>query len=185
MIHTEAENERCTIAHEFRNDVLDLASGFELRSRDARSRATFTVGARFDESARAIATAQGTHAYYRELYARYDVVQALGGPFTLELQGWHRRRHEALGQLSPWLEGEHTTGVGYGAAWLFALGTEYNGDIRPPTTYVNGIVRYKPSSDSSVGLFVGQRRGALRCVGGVCRVVPGLEGVRIDASVRF
>jgi hypothetical protein len=183
----QAENERCTIAHEFRNDVLDLASGFELRSRDARSRATFTVGARFDESARAIATAQGpTHAFYRELYARYDVVKALGGPFTLELQGWHRRRHETLGaELTPWLEGEHTTGVGYGAAWLIALGAEYNGDIRPPTTFVNGIVRYKPSSDSSIGLFVGQRRGALRCVGGVCRVVPGLEGVRLDASVRF
>jgi hypothetical protein len=77
-----------------------------------------------DESARAIATAQGpTHAFYRELYARYDVVKTLGGPFTLELQGWHRRRHETLGaELTPWLEGEHTTGVGYGAAWLLALG---------------------------------------------------------------
>jgi hypothetical protein len=183
----QSANERCTPSREFRNDVVDLASGFEFRSRDARSRATLTVGARFDESARAIDTQQGpTHAFYRELYARYDVVQALGGPFTLELQGWHRRRHETLGaELSPWLEGEHTTGVGYGAAWVFALGTEYNGDIRPPTTYVNGTVRFKPSSDSSVGLFVGQRRGALRCVGGVCRVVPGLEGVRLDASVRF
>jgi hypothetical protein len=183
----QAANERCTPAREFRNDVYDLASGFELRSRDARSRATLTIGARFDDSARAIDTAQGaTHAFYRELYARYDVVQALGGPFSLELQGWHRRRHETLGaELSPWLEGEHTTGVGYGAAWVFAFGTEYNGDIRPPTTYFNGSVRYKPSSDSSLGLFVGQRRGALRCVGGVCRVVPGLEGVRLDASVRF
>jgi len=182
-----APNERCETKHELRNDVVDLAGGIELRPGDARSRATITLGGRVDESAAAQPTPDGpTRAYYREAYLRYDVVQALGGPFALELHGWHRRRHEPLGpQLQAWWEGEHTTGLDWGQAWAFAFGAEYDTDIPPPTTYFNGSVRFKPTSDSSIGLFVGQRRGALRCVGGVCRVVPGLEGIRLDASVRF
>jgi hypothetical protein len=180
-------NDRCETGPSFRNDVYDLASGFDLRTRDSHSRATVTIGARFDDTKEAFATAEGmTRVYYREIYARYDAVQALGGPFALELQGWHRRRHETLGpQLTPWYEGENTIGLDWGTAWAFAFGSEYNTDVKPPTTYFNGGARYKPTSESSVGIFVGQRRGALRCVGGVCRVVPGFEGVRIDASVRF
>ena len=180
-------NDRCETGPSFRNDVYDLASGFDLRSRDAHSRATLTVGARFDDTKEAFATAEGmTRVYYREIYARYDAVQALGGPFALELQGWHRRRHETLGpQLTPWYEGENTVGLDYGTSWAFAFGSEYNTDVKPPTTYFNGGARYRPTPDSSIGLFVGQRRGALRCVGGVCRVVPGFEGVRLDASIRF
>jgi hypothetical protein len=183
-----ATNERCVTAHHLRNDVYDLAAGFELRPNDARSRATFTLGARFDDSAEPQPLVGGgtTRLFYREVYARYDVIQALGGPFALELHGWNRYRHEPQGpQVPPWWEGENTAGIDYGEAWAFAFGTEYNTDIRPPTTYFNGSVRFKPTSDSSIGLFVGQRRSALRCVGGVCRVVPGLEGVRVDASVRF
>ncbi|HEV8548760.1 MAG TPA: hypothetical protein VGQ57_07030, partial [Polyangiaceae bacterium] len=170
-------NDRCETGSSFRNDVFDLASGFELRSKDARSRATVTIGARFDDAKEPFATPEGTtRVYYREIYARYDAVKALGGPFALELQGWHRRRHETLGvQATPWYEGENVIGLDYGAAWAFAFGQEYNTDVKPPTTYFNGSVRYKPTSDSSIGVFVGQRRGALRCVGGVCRVVPGFE----------
>jgi len=180
-------NDRCETSREFRNDVYDLASGFELRSRDAHARATVTIGARFDDTAEPFDTAVGpTQVYYREIYARYDVVQPIGGPFALELQGWNRRRHETLGpQLTPWWEGENTAGLDWGSAWAFAFGTEYNTDVKPPTTYFNGGARYRPTPDSSIGVFVGQRRGALRCVGGVCRVVPGFEGVRVDASVRF
>ncbi len=179
-------NDRCETGREFRNDVYDLASGFELRGR-ARSRTTLTLGARFDDTAEPFTSASGpTRVYYRELYARYDVVQALGGPFALELQGWHRRRHETLGaQATPWYEGENVIGLDWRSVWAFAFGTEYNTDVKPPTMYYNGSVRYRPTPDSSVGVFVGQRRGALRCVGGVCRVVPGFEGVRLDASVRF
>lgn len=180
-------NDRCETSRDFRNDVYDLASGFELRSRDAHSRATLTIGARFDDAAEPFDTPLGkTRVYYREIYARYDVIHPIGGPFALELQGWNRRRHETLGpQLTPWWEGENLVGLDWGAAWAFAFGTEYNTDVKPPTTYFNGGARFRPTPDSSIGLFVGQRRGALRCVGGVCRVVPGFEGVRLDASVRF
>src|SRR5207244_647953 len=124
-------NERCELSRHLRNDVFDLASGFELRSRDSRARATLTAGARFDDLAEPQPTPEGrTRVYYRELYARYDIVTPIGGPFALELHGWHRRRHEPWGpQLAPWFEGEHTTAVDYGSSWAFGFGNEYNTDV--------------------------------------------------------
>ena len=180
-------NERCDTARENKNSVLDLAHGFEVRSADHRSRATLTLGTRFDDASAALRTPHGTtHVYYRELYARYDAAYALPEPFVLELQGFHRRRRETLAGVSnPWLEGSHTTGLGVGAAWSFAFGFEYDSNPLRPDTYFNGAIRFRPTSDSSVALFAGQQRGALRCVGGVCRVFPPFEGARLDGTLRF
>jgi hypothetical protein len=182
----EVPNDRCETAAVYRNDIVDVASGFELRSRDGRSRATITGGARFDDADDQLEPEVRQSRAYRELYTRYDAVRALGGPFTLELQGFHRRRRRPLeGTPVPWFEGEHTTGLGVGAGLSFAVGVEYDTNLQPPDAYLNGLVRFRPTPDSSVSLFAGQRRSSLRCVGGVCRVVPGFEGVRLDASVRF
>lgn len=182
----EVANDRCEIAPAYRNDIIDVASGLELRSRDGRSRGTITGGARFDDADDDLADDIRASRAYRELYTRYDAVRALGGPFTLELQGVHRRRRRPLeGSVEPWFEGEHMTGLGVGSAWTFAVGVEYDTNLHPPDAYLNGLVRFRPTPDSSISLFGGQRRSSLRCVGGVCRVVPGFEGLRLDASVRF
>jgi hypothetical protein len=180
-------NERCDTSGKNRNAVLDLANGFELRSADHRSRGTVTLGTRFDDASAELRTQHGTtHVFYRELYARYDAAYALPEPFVLELQGFHRRRRETLAGVSdPWLEGSHTTGLGVGAAWSFAFGFEYDTNPLRPDTYFNGAIRFRPTSDSSIALFAGQQRGALRCVGGVCRVFPPFEGARLDGTVRF
>jgi hypothetical protein len=37
----------------------------------------------------------------------------------------------------------------------------------------------------TVNLFVGQRRGGIRCVSGVCRPFPPFEGVKLELSSRF
>ena len=52
-------------------------------------------------------------------------------------------------------------------------------------SYFNAQVGYHFTTDSSLSLFVGQRRGALRCVGGICRIFPPFEGASLDAVVRF
>jgi hypothetical protein len=180
-------NDRCEVSQKTRNRIHDLASGFEFRSRDARARDSLTAGARFDDTDASIETTYGpTHAFYREFYGRYDFIHPLGGPFALELQGMHRYRRRTLGgPIDPWFEGEHVTGLDFGTAWSFAAGVEYNTDPLPPDWFLNGQVRFRPTPESSIALFAGQRRGSLRCVGGVCRMVPGFEGVRLDASIRF
>jgi hypothetical protein len=37
----------------------------------------------------------------------------------------------------------------------------------------------------TVSVFVGQRRGAIRCVSGVCRQFPPFEGARLELVSRF
>jgi hypothetical protein len=175
------------VGRETRNRVLDSATGFELRSGDRHSKADVSVGSRVDDSDRPLPTENGdTHVFYRELYTRHQASLALGGPFALELQGWHRRRHQTIGGPGvPWSEGDELLGFDYAPHWSIAAGFSYDTNPAVPPTYLNGQVGYRLSSDSSLSLFVGQRRGALRCVGGVCRVFPPFEGAALDLTLRF
>jgi hypothetical protein len=181
-----SSNDRCEIGDQHRNRVWDTAVGFELASDDGDSRGKVSTGTRFDDTDRAYTVPGGTtNAYYRELSARYELTQRLGKGFTLELSGTHRRRRLALtGSRESWLEGEHLTALDWGI-WSVGAAVEYNSDPLPPNFYVNGSVRVRPTSQSSIALFAGQRRSSLRCVGGVCQVRPGFEGLRLDGSVGF
>jgi hypothetical protein len=181
-------NEQCDTSEQNMNRVWDAATGFEIVSQHGKSRASATVGSRFDNTERLIPDSVGseTHVFYREIYARYDIIQWLGGPFALKFQGWHRRRHQTLGgPPEPWLELQHLTAIEWAPRLTVGVGLEYTGNPQFPPTYVNGVVSYALSPSSNISLFAGQRRGGLRCVSGVCRVFPPFEGLRIDATFRF
>jgi hypothetical protein len=180
-------NDACTVSRDTRDRVWDTASGFELHSRDRRTKADVSIGARTDDAARMIATDSGeTSVFYREIFHRHTVLAPLGGPISIELQGWHRRRHQTVGgPLEPWSEGDELLALDYAPHWSAAFGFSYDTNPQVPPTYVNGQLGYRPTTDSSVSLFVGQRRGALRCVGGVCRVFPPFEGASLDLTLRF
>lgn len=180
-------NEACRVGRDTRNRVVDSATGFELFSHDRRSKADLSVGSRIDDSDRAIVTDSGaTHTFYREVYTRHQAALALGGSLALDIQGWHRRRHQTVGGPGrPWSEGDELVGLDYASHWSIALGFSYDTNPAVPPTYLNGQLGYRIRSDSSVTLFVGQRRGALRCVGGVCRVFPPFEGAALDLTLRF
>jgi hypothetical protein len=180
-------NEACRVGKDTRNRALDSASGFELHSRDRRSKLDLSVGSRVDDTDRPVVTDSGeTQLFYREVYTRQQGALALGGPFGLEIQGWQRHRHQTIGGPGvPWSEGDELLGFDYAPHWSLAVGFSYDTNPAVPPTYVNGQLGYRISSDSSLSLFVGQRRGALRCVGGVCRVFPPFEGAALDLTLRF
>lgn len=181
-------NEQCRTGSQNLDRVWDFATGLELVSKDRRSRLTATLGTRFDDTDRFIPDPNGgeTHVFYRELYGRYEATEWLGGPFTLRLQGWDRRRHQTLsGVTTPWTELQQLVGVDYAPHLSIGTGFEYTGNPQFPPTYFYGMLGYNFNSSSNVSLFAGQRRGGLRCVSGVCRVYPPFEGVRVDATIRF
>jgi hypothetical protein len=181
-------NENCSTSNDNLNKIWDFASGFELVSKNRKSRASTTLGVRFDDTARPIPDPNGgeTNVFYRELYGRYEVTQWLGGPFALKLQGWDRWRHQTLGGVAqPWIELQQLVGIDYAPHLTFGAGFEYTGNPQFAPTYFNGVVGYNINSSSNISLFAGQRRGGLRCVSGVCRIYPPFEGVRLDATFRF
>jgi hypothetical protein len=181
-------NEQCRTGNDNLNRIWDFASGLELVSRDRKSRLSATLGTRFDDTARLVPDPNGgdTHVFYRELYGRYELTEWLGGPFTLKLQGWDRRRHQTLGGVvTPWTELQQLVAVDYAAKLIVGAGFEYTGNPQFPPTYFNGTLGYNLSSSSNITVFAGQRRGGLKCVSGVCRIYPSFEGVRVDATFRF
>ncbi len=180
-------NEGCVIDDENLNRVWDLASGLEIASDGRKSKSNLTLGIRDDQTARTVTDTFGpTHVFYRESYARYDVVEWLEGPWSLQFQGFHRYRHQTLGGPDlPWWEGQHLTAVDLSKVANLAVGFEYDTNPRTPDLYFNSQLTYRIDAGSNLTLFFGQRRGALRCVAGVCRVFPPFEGARLDFTMRL
>jgi hypothetical protein len=181
-------NEACAITGQQQNLVYDVSSGFALDSRDRTRHLEVTLGGRLDRAARELTLPNGSesHLFYTEGYLRHQLELPLLADFEVTLTGRHRRRAQAEGGPgAPWLEGEEVLGLEWAQHSSLGLGAEY--DTRPgvPRTYFNVELSHRPTPSSRVSLFAGQRRGAQRCVGGICRLYPAFEGVRLDVALRF
>jgi hypothetical protein len=130
--------------------------------------------------------------FYHEAHADYQITKHMGGPFSLELTGRHRLRWEEAQNVRPpsyseqlWHEGEHYTTLKIAPKWAISQGVEYTTRVGFPTMYFNGSALYRFTSDSNIRIFVGQQRGGLKCISGVCKVFPDFEGARAELTVRF
>jgi len=186
---------------ELRTNTIDAASGADVEFkqgyvkawvglRDARHAAP-VVGVNLDEP---------SDGFYSEGYVRYDVSLHLGGDFTLQSQGFHRHRYEPDLRADSWNEGENYLALRWAPHLAFIFGYEYlgrSGCTPDPSTlvchYFNGAIQFKASDRDdpvqqvfdTVSLFVGQQRGAIRCVSGVCRNFPPFEGAKLELTSRF
>lgn len=181
-------NETCRITDEQLNRVYDASSGFALDSADRHKHLELVLGGRLDRAERDLVLPGGSisHLFYTEGYLRHVAELPISDDFSVSLTGRHRRRAQAEGGPGvPWSEGEEVLGFEWAEHSSLGLGAEY--DTRPgvPHRYFNIEVAHRPTPNSRVALFAGQRRGALRCVGGICRLYPPFEGVRLDVSLRF
>lgn len=183
-----SENATCRTGSELLNRVSDVSSGFALDSRDRREHFELVLGGRLDGTERELVLADGSRSqlFYTEGYLRHQLELPISDDFSVSLTGRHRRRAQAEGGPGvPWSEGDEVLGVEWGEHSSLGLGAEY--DTRPgvPHRYFNIELAHRPTPSSRVALFAGQRRGALRCVGGICRLYPPFEGVRLDVAWRF
>jgi hypothetical protein len=169
--------------------VWDARSGFEWRFDHDASWLFASTGARSD-------VRDDGSPFYGEARVEYDFTKSLGRPFAVELAGKHRLRRldgeNLTGSISggtasrPWREGEHYTSLKIAPKWSVSQGFEYTTLAGFPTYYVNGSVAYRFSGQSDVvRVFVGQQRGGLRCVNGICKVFPPFEGARAELTLRF
>lgn len=180
-------NEECEIGDENLNRVWDLATGTEISTSDRRSRTEITVGVRDDTTDRNLGTEESsTHVFYREAYTRYDALFHVEGRYSLQFQGWHRYRNQTIGGPDDaWVVGQTLNALEIAPYGNIAFGFEYDTNPRTPDVYLSGQLTYRMTSASNISLFLGQRRGAQRCVAGVCRVFPPFEGARLDLTLRL
>jgi hypothetical protein len=181
----------------------DTAVGTDLGFEHGHSHARAWVGARTtDRLAPAETGSAGvTAVFYREGYIRYDLVKHIAGPFSIQAQGVHRHRREPASFELPWWEGENYTAFQWAPHIAAIFGYEYSNreGCSPGATnqqmchYFNGGLQWRSLSSKNalyqlfdtIGVFVGQRRGAVRCVSGVCRLFPPFEGARLEVVSRF
>ncbi len=173
------------VADSVHNRVYDGFGGIELKFDGDKSHLFAQAGARDD-------TRVTGEEFYREFYGNYTFTKHLSGPFSLELTGRHRLRREENQNLAGppgteeyWVQGENYVGLKIVPKWVFTQGFEYTTLIGQPTTYFNGGLLYRFTSDSNLKLFGGQQRGGLKCVSGVCRIFPAYSGVRAELTLRF
>ncbi len=190
----DVRNNDCNKASRLRSDTWDTAAGGEIDLQNGKTHYWGWVGARLSDMAEPYVALSGeTKVLYREGYVRFDFNQHLGGPFSISAVGYHRKRLYPISLVEPWNEGENLLSLNWSPNWSFILGYEYQTRPGLPLHYFNGVIQYRSKSSDAwydqmtdlVRLFVGQRRSALRCVGGVCRVFPAFEGARIEVVSTF
>jgi hypothetical protein len=190
-------NNTCETAEELETHTWDAASGAEIDVPGGQSHYWAWIGARVTDRAELAQPNPNipglTTVFYREGYVRYDFNQHLAGPVSLSALGNHRKRYEPDQLAEAWHEGENLLAVNWNPHMSFIFGYEYQTRPGLPTHYFNGAVQFRSKNDDtwwgqvfdSVRAFVGQRRAALRCVGGVCRVFPAFEGAKLELVSRF
>jgi hypothetical protein len=197
-------NEECdTSDPKLATGTWDAASGVDLGFEGGKTYAKAWFGVRdtrHDEPIAGVNLAAPSDSFYREGYTRYDMAKHLTGDFSLQAQGWHRHRYEPTLSSRPWNEGENYLALRWAPHYAFIFGYEYLGrrGCQPDPDidvchYVSGGFQYRSASRDhaweqlldTVSIFVGQRRGAIRCVSGVCRQFPPFEGAKLELTSRF
>ena len=176
--------------------VSDGLVGWQSDEHDARTVFNGTLGGRQDS----LGTGQ---SFVQQLEVTYTFSRKLTRTIAVELIGRHRIRYERgdnvgpNGQAEAWVEGENYAGVSIAPKWVFTQGFEYSTRDLPPSVTFAGISNYpswlylslggvyKFTKDSNLRVLVGQQRGGLKCISGICRIFPPFEGARAELTVRF
>lgn len=183
---------RARTADDTTNYITDLLTGVEMRFDKNRSFFFADANIRNDLGPDGV-------PYYKERAVHYTLTKYLSGPYSLELAGRHRIRYQEnenqvevvdpAGNLvfseRKWVQGEHYTALKVTPKWVVTHGLEYTTQDGFPTFYNNGSVFWRFTMQSNLRVFVGQQRGGLRCVSGICRLFPAFSGARIELTLRF
>lgn len=162
--------------------IHDPYLGVEARWNDARSWAIVSGGWRLvilDESG-AVVRGDG--------HLELDVAQALDDRWSLTLHALHeeRKKHESPILDEEFREGTLSAGFRLRPWVTVAGGYDYTTEpTQRRRDYFHANLGWDITPSSSLRLFVGSARGGLRCVSGVCRVLPPFEGVKLTATLRF
>lgn len=204
------QNFKCDTSNENKTTTWDTAAGLDLAFEGGKTFIKPFIGVRTTDSHDV--NTGGTEVFYREGYIRYDIAKNIKGPFTLHFLGFHRHRYEPTVFLDPWVEGENYTSLEWSPHLAVTFGYEYQAKhgcragveatLSKPAVpqqdlchYFNGGITWRSNAGGkrtplkmlfdTINLFVGQRRGALRCISGVCRQFPPFEGAKLELVSRF
>jgi hypothetical protein len=183
---------RSQTADDTTNYVTDLLTGVEMRFDNNRSFFFANTTVRND-------IRSNGEPYYKERAVQYTLTKYISGPYSFEIAGRHRMRYQEnenqVEVVDPqgntvfserrWVQGENYTALKVAPQWVITHGFEYTTQDGFATFYNNGSIFWRFTMQNNLRLFVGQQRGGLRCVSGICRLFPAFSGARIELTLRF
>lgn len=110
---------------------------------------------------------------------------------NLDLQAhWqHEYRRLNIGADSledRYFEGTFYTSFSLHGTWSLTGQLEYlTRSTEDSPIFPGFFLQWKPEPASLVRLFIGRSKGGLKCSGGVCRIFPDFEGVKLETTLRF
>lgn len=125
----------------------------------------------------------------RMIHFDLDVFQVLTEGADLQLHWSHEFRDTNIGAPSlqdTYIEGSSYVSLNLPPRWSLTAQLEYRTDVTTDDPlFVGGFVQYFFTPASFVRLFAGRSKGGLKCSGGVCRIFPNFEGIRLETTLRF
>jgi hypothetical protein len=125
----------------------------------------------------------------RMAHVDLDWTRVLRPGLDFQLHWNHELRARNIG--APTLEDTYHEGTLYASinfvpTWSFTGQFEYLTSVETENPWFPGVhLQYRWTLDSFVRLFVGRGKGGLKCAGGICRIFPHFEGVKLETTVRF
>ena len=161
--------------------IHDPYAGVEVRWNQARSWANGSAGWRVVMlDAGAVVRGDG--------HLELDVAHALDDRWSLTLHVLHQERAKRESQIldETFREGTISAGFRVRPRLSVAGGYDYTTEpTQPQRDYFHANIGWDITPSSSLRLFAGSARGGLKCVSGVCRILPPFEGVKLTATLRF
>ncbi len=123
----------------------------------------------------------------RTLHDQINVSWPMGGGFSLEAD-WKHKVFD--GPAYEYSEIRSALSLHRSPRWV--LTGLYERSTEPPIVFATGRKNFwagqlevRLRGGHSLRLFVGSTKGSVKCAGGVCRLFPPFEGVRLEAFLRF
>jgi Family of unknown function (DUF6029) len=161
--------------------IHDPYAGLEARWNQARSWAIASGGWR-------VVTLDSGAVVRGDGHLELDVAHALDDRWSLTLHAMHQERQKRESQILDEEFREGTISAGFRLRpWIsVAGGYDYTTEpTQPQRDYFHANLGWDITPSSSLRLFAGSARGGLKCVSGVCRILPPFEGMKLTATLRF
>jgi len=125
----------------------------------------------------------------RMVHFDLDWFEVLTPGVDVQVHWSHEIRDKNLGAASleeGYMEGTFYLSVNLPPHWSITGQVEYLTDeVTEEPIFPGGYLQYKLDTQSFIRLFVGRSKGGLKCSGGICRIFPDFDGVKLETTLRF
>ena len=124
------------------------------------------------------------HLFQHHTISKLDVTQRLNNSWTANGVYEHEKIHDEF--TDPYLDSKYIAEIAYRSLVnLIYTREETDNEFSDDREWDLWEMKFKPDERQEFNVLIGSRREGFVCSGGVCRLEPAFDGVKIDYLLRF